>query len=343
MRRITGVSFTSVEICAGAGGQAIGLHEAGFEHLALVEYDADACRTLRHNGEPLGWAPRVHHADVRAWEPSAELRNVTLVSGGVPCPPFSIAGKQLGHDDERDLFPALIDLVETLTPRAVQAENVRGLLSKKFEPYRHAIERRLSHLGYVTMWRLIIASDCGVPQLRPRTIMVALRPDDAAHFDWPTPAEAPPPTVGQTLFESIAAGGWEGAAEWASAADSIAPTLVGGSRKHGGADLGPTRAKRAWSRIGVDGHGLANEVPAPGFVGSPKITVQQAALLQGFPPSWEIQGRKTSAYRQVGNALPPPVARAVGQSLAAAFQAADKAGLVGASGVSVATKKAAAA
>jgi DNA (cytosine-5)-methyltransferase 1 len=193
------------------------------------------------------------------------------------------------------------------------------------------------------MWQLIIASDCGVPQLRPRTIMVALRPDDAAHFEWPAPAVAPPPTVGQTLFESIAAGGWEGAAEWASAADSIAPTLVGGSRKHGGADLGPTRAKRAWSRIGVDGHGLANEVPAPGFVGLPKITVQQAALLQGFPPSWEIQGRKTSAYRQVGNALPPPVARAVGQSLAAALHAADKAGLVVASRGSVASKNAAAA
>lgn len=343
MLRITDVSFTSVEICAGAGGQALGLHEAGFEHLALVEYDADACRTLRHNGEPFGWAPRVHHADVRVWDPSPDLRNVTLVSGGVPCPPFSIAGKQLGHDDERDLFPALLDLVEALTPRAVQAENVRGLLGKKFEPYRNAIARRLSDLGYVTMWRLIIASDCGVPQLRPRTIMVALRPDDAAHFEWPSPAEVPPPTVGQTLLESIAAGGWEGAAEWAAAADSIAPTLVGGSRKHGGADLGPTRAKRAWSLIGVNGHGLANEVPPPGFVGLPKITVHQAALIQGFPPSWEIQGRKTSAYRQVGNALPPPVARAVGQSLAAALQAADDATSIRAPRASAATKKAAAA
>lgn len=318
------MSFTSVEICAGAGGQALGLDQAGFKHVALVEYDTDACRTLRHNGAALGWAARVHESDVRTWAPTADCRGVTLLSGGVPCPPFSIAGRQLGHDDERDLFPALLDLVEALGPRAVQAENVRGLMSKKFEPYRQRIERRLASLGYETQWRLILSSDCGVPQLRPRTIMVALRPEDRPHFEWPVARVEPPPTVGQTLFESIAARGWERAAEWATLADRIAPTLVGGSRKHGGADLGPTRAKRAWSQLGVDGHGLANDVPAPGFVGMPKLTIQQAALLQGFPPGWDIQGRKTSAYRQVGNALPPPVALAVGRCLVSAFKASDR-------------------
>jgi DNA (cytosine-5)-methyltransferase 1 len=118
--------------------------------------------------------------------------------------------------------------------------------------------------------------------------------------------------------------GWEGAAEWASRADDIAPTLVGGSKKHGGADLGPTQAKKHWrDRLGVDALGLADEPPPPGFVGHPRLTVPMAALLQGFPARWPFQGGKTAAYRQVGNAFPPPVAQAVGRAIIEALSAAD--------------------
>ena len=117
----------------------------------------------------------------------------------------------------------------------------------------------------------------------------------------------------------MAEGGWNGASEWAALADRIAPTLVGGSKKHGGPDLGPTRAKKAWAELGVDGMGLANEPPEPGFQGNPKLTVEMAAIIQGFPRDWRIQGPKTHAYRQVGNAFPPPVAAAVGASLATAL------------------------
>jgi DNA (cytosine-5)-methyltransferase 1 len=123
----------------------------------------------------------------------------------------------------------------------------------------------------------------------------------------------------------MGARGWEGVHEWAAAADRIAPTLVGGSKKHGGADLGPTRAKRAWRDMGVDALGVADEVPGPGFTGLPKLTVAQAALLQGFPPGWVIPGRKTAAYRQVGNAFPPPVAESIGQSIFSALAQRDDA------------------
>src|SRR5581483_11966530 len=108
-------------------------------------------------------------------------------------------------------------------------------------------------------------------------------------------------------------------------ANQIAPTLVGGSRKHGGPDLGPTRARQAWDRLGVDGIGLANSLPDAKFTGKPKLTVAQAAMLQGFPAEWEIHGLKTSAYRQVGNAFPPPVAEALGVAIVSAFVAADAA------------------
>ncbi len=117
----------------------------------------------------------------------------------------------------------------------------------------------------------------------------------------------------------MASGGWPHAKAWAEQADSIAPTLVGGSRKHGGPDLGPTRAREAWLRLGVDGKGLADHPPGPEFNGIPRLTVKMAARIQGFPNDWTIVGRKTPAYRQVGNAFPPPVAKAIGERIFAAI------------------------
>lgn len=115
----------------------------------------------------------------------------------------------------------------------------------------------------------------------------------------------------------MGAGGWPGAADWAAAASNIAPTLVGGSKKHGGADLGPTRARAAWQKLGVNGLSLADAPPGPGFPADsmPRLTLRMTARIQGFPDSWQFQGGKTAAYRQVGNALPPPVAEALGTSL----------------------------
>jgi len=317
--------YTSIEVCAGAGGQAIGLHQAGFRHLALIEIDPHAAESLRRNGSRTRWwkASAVHETSLIGWVPPAGLGVVDLVAGGVPCPPFSIAGRQLGHEDERDLFPAILELVERVRPRAVMIENVRGLLSKKFEPYRVHILRRLAHLGYEAEWELLEAADFGVPQLRPRSILVAMRPDGWRSFKWPTPTERIV-TVGESLYPLMAEAGWEGAEAWAASAKGIAPTLVGGSKKHGGADLGPTRAKRAWSdRHGVDALGVADAPPQPGHRGMPKLTVPMAAVIQGFPSNWEFAGRKTAAYRQVGNAFPPPVARAVGKQIVKALRASD--------------------
>ena len=109
---------------------------------------------------------------------------------------------------------------------------------------------------------------------------------------------------------------WNGARAWRDGASGIAPAIVGGSKKHGGPDLGPTRAKEAWAALGVNGHLIAAEPPERDFVGLPPLTVKMVARLQGFPDNWEIAGRKTQAYRQVGNAFPPPVAKAVAQKIA---------------------------
>ena len=315
-----GNEFTSIEICAGAGGQALGLEMAGFQHIVCVENDPGAIATLSFN-RGTSWG--VTQADVRGWKYSG-TSEVTLLAGGVPCPPYSIAGKQLGEGDERDLFPEITRLTSEIKPRGVLVENVRGLLSSKFADYRSRILESFHEMGYIGEWKLLQAADFGVPQLRPRSVLVCMKPNDFKHFEWPVPLNEPRATVGEVLHESMAENGWLGAEEWSRSALSIGPTLVGGSKKHGGADLGPTRAKAEWAKLGVDGLGLANETPAKDFVGMPRLTVFQAMLIQGFPASWKIVGKKTSAYRQVGNAFPPPVACALGASIIKALKLSDK-------------------
>ncbi len=303
--------YTSLEICAGAGGQALGLEMAGFSHSLLVEYESDYCACIRANRP--GW--NVLCEDVRLFDGTPYYGKIDLLSGGVPCPPFSKAGKQLGHEDERDLFPEMLRLVEEIQPKVVMIENVRGILDAKFDWYRDHILTSLNKLGYNTHIRLLNASQFGVPQLRPRVIIVGVRTDLEDCFTFPTPEEEEPPTVGDAIFDLMAENGWKKASEWKSGAMKIAPTLVGGSKKHGGPDLGPTRAKREWAAMGVDGKGVANEAPDPDFEGMPRLTVRMLARIQGFPDDWKFGNKKTLACRMIGNAFPPPVACSVGKRI----------------------------
>ncbi|MBR1401910.1 MAG: DNA cytosine methyltransferase [Prevotella sp.] len=302
------MAYKSIEICAGAGGQALGLEMAGFEHLVLVEYEKDYCKCLKSNRPE--W--NVMCMDVRKFDGHPYHGQIDLLAGGVPCPPFSVAGKQLGADDERDLFPQMLRLVDEIEPRAVMIENVRGFLSKQFDNYRKSIISRLNHLGYNVHLQLLNASDYGVPQLRPRAIIIGIRTDIYDNFSFPLPQPWIGHDVGSTLFDLMSANGWKGAAEWRMRANKIAPTLVGGSKKHGGPDLGPTRARLAWAEMGIDGRGIANDAPVSDFEGMPRLTPRMMARLQGFPDDWQFGSRKTIACRMIGNAFPPPVAHKVG-------------------------------
>jgi DNA (cytosine-5)-methyltransferase 1 len=311
-RRASGL--TTLELCAGAGGQALGYEQAGIEHVGLVELDRHACATLRLNRPQ--WKHLVFEQDLNLFDGSA-FKGADIISGGLPCPPFSVAGKQLGTRDERNLFPAMIRLADEIRPRAIMIENVRGFSEAVFVDYRLSIKDQLRKLGYITGWKLMNASDFGVSQLRPRVVFVALRSEYAEHFSWPDKSSIAPLTVGVKLFDLMAANGWRGAEAWRDHADEIAPTVVGGSHKHGGPDLGPTRARQAWATLGVDGIGIADSAPQPDFDGMPRLTVRMVARIQGFPDEWQFSGGKTAAYRQVGNAFPPPFARAVAENLRA--------------------------
>ena len=311
--------LTCVEICAGAGGQALGLAMAGFVHVALVEYEQEYCNVLKANRPE--W--NVICADVHKFD-GHPYEGVDLLAGGVPCPPFSVAGKQLGKDDERDLFPEAIRLIREIRPRAVMLENVRGFLDSGFEEYRDHIFTEIKKLGYVTHIKLLNASDYGVPQLRPRVVIVGIRKDQAGAFEDPQEHPRESPTVGETLCDLMSQNGWKGAKKWAEGADRIAPTLVGGSKKHGGPDLGPTRAKNAWAELGVDGKGIANEAPEQDFDGMPRLTSRMMARIQGFPDTWTFGSKKTIACRMIGNAFPPPVAQAVGIEIRRCLENAER-------------------
>ncbi len=307
--------FTVAEFCVGGGGQALGLEAAGFDCVVAVEIDGHCCTTLRLNRPQ--WD--VRQDDMRLVD-GCRWRNVDLFAAGVPCPPFSIAGKQLGVDDDRDMFPDALRLIKEMQPKAVLLENVPGFASSKFVQYRENLFSSLHKLGYETDWRVLQAADYGVPQLRPRFILVALPKERMSFFEWPEPSPRRV-TVGDALKDLMASKGWQGANHWQILAQQIAPTIVGGSKKHGGPDLGPTRARKQWRELGIDGIGIADDPPSRDFPadGLPRLTVRMVARIQGFPDFWKFSGKKTAAYRQIGNAFPPPVASAVGTAIADAL------------------------
>lgn len=308
--------LTFIELCAGAGGQALGLAMAGFVPAALVEIEESYCKILKNNRSE--W--NVICKDLHNFK-GAPFQGVDLLSGGVPCPPFSVAGKQLGAKDERDLFPEAIRLIREIKPRAVMLENVKGFLSPKFENYRNLILSQIKALGYEVQLKLLQASDFGGPQLRPRVVIIGILRSENVSFSFPKPQETPSLTVGEALYDLMAQKAWKKAKIWAKQANKIAPTLVCGSKKHGGPDLGPVRSRTAWAQLGVDGLAIANSAPDKDFEGMPRLTTKMLARLQGFPENWNFGERKTIACRLIGNAFPPPMALAVGLKLKEALMA----------------------
>ncbi|MFJ8477434.1 DNA cytosine methyltransferase [Kitasatospora sp. NPDC094011] len=319
--------FTSLELCAGSGAQALGLERAGFDPVMLIDNNEFACRTIRLNRP--GWDVRCR--DLMSFDPLDEdepelqkVLDIDLISGGMPRIKAAAAVARRGGDDyERALLRAAISVLMAVRPKALVLENLEGLVqSDDYAEDRSWIEAELENLGYRPSWKVLDAANFGVPQHRRSGFLVALADDYSHEFAWPEPSAAPTPTVGAALGPSMGANGWPGAEQWAAAADRPAPALVGGSDNRGGGDLGPTGSKKAWLAIGVEGASLSDDSPSADFPidGRPRLSVRQAGILQSIPEDWQIYGRKTRAYRQIGNALPPPVAEAVGRSVATALR-----------------------
>lgn len=216
---VPGRALNAVELFTGAGGLALGLANAGFRHRALIEWDRDACETLRENQRrrQLGletWP--LFQCDVRNFDYGALQDGVDVLAGGVPCQPFSIGGKHKGHKDRRNMFPEVVRAVRELRPKAVLLENVRGLLRRSFARYfshvqlslaypeivpkegedwldhlarleRHHTQGGRTGLFYRVVFRYVNAADYGVPQRRERVFIVAVRGDLSIEWSFPKP------------------------------------------------------------------------------------------------------------------------------------------------------------
>src|SRR5271157_5710915 len=209
----------SVELFSGAGGLALGIARAGFGHLAVVEWDRAAYRTLRENQarrvESMPEWP-VYQCDVREFDYGLVNGAVDLLAGGVPCQPFSIGGKHTGQEDERNMFPEMAGAIRRLAPRAVLIENVRGLARPSFSKYFGYIELMLSYpevvrkrgeewfdhlsrleryhtkgrrdgLCYNVVHQVLNAANYGIPQKRERLFFVAIRADIGIEWSFPLP------------------------------------------------------------------------------------------------------------------------------------------------------------
>jgi len=302
--------LTSLEICSGAGGAAIGLHAAGFKSVGLIERNADAIKTLIVNNQ-LG---PIFDRDVRKMNFSAYEGKIDLFAGGVPCQPHSSLGRRKGENDERDLFAYSVKLIKQIKPRAVILENVSGFGQRQTAVYRSRIIANLHAAGYDAEIFAIRASDYGLGQARPRLVLVAMRDGLMTRFKMPPILTSEPLTLGAALRDLMGANGWLGADAWAERANLVGPTIVGGSEKSGQLGFSSSFQLDEWYRLGIDGRSIADEAPsaAAPLDHLPFLTLQMGAALQGFPRGWTFTGNKAAQRRQVANAFPPILACAIG-------------------------------
>lgn len=305
----------SLELFAGAGGMALGLHRAGIRAEALVEYNHAACDTLRAAVAAGRLCGEVIEGDAGAID-YARFRGVDLVCGGPPCQPFSEAGRGLGKDDDRNGWPHFIKAVREARPRFVLAENVRGFLSEAFDSYRFQIIRDLEALGYTVCCGLLNAADYGVPQTRERVFLFGGL--DGAP-PWPTKTHHAP-HKGSSLFSSTV--------PWVSAGDAIGGLPSGAVVLSGNATYKHSRRREdavPYERCG--------SLPAPTVRGAPWHSVRlpggrsftatraHRSAWQAFPGAWPFAGSVSAINKQIGNAVPPPLAEALGRSILTASQA----------------------
>ena len=295
-----------IDLFAGAGGLALGLGDAGYHHLALVERDARKVATLERNGFTQAVCADVGDVDYSQWRGA-----VDLLSGGPPCQPFSGGGLLLGEADARNGWEVTIAATAALRPRAVLFENVQGMLTGRFAGYRRAISARLDDLGYHHNWVPLDAANFGVPQRRRRVFLIGFADRRAWEAFTLPPTSRTRLTVRAALRRLGPPNGMNGhdahgrAREYpghtASTLDAPSKTIVAGGRGLGGGS-GTVRLDSGEVRY---------------------FTVREAATLQTFPPTWRFDEAWSRAFVEIGNAVPPVMARKLGGAIAAALDAVD--------------------
>lgn len=327
--------FSLIELFAGGGGLAIGMEKAGLKNILLNEMDKHACSTLRHNRP--NW--NVVEGDIAKIDFTSIQEEVDVLTGGFPCQAFSYAGKNLGFEDTRGtLFFEMARAIKETQPKVFLAENVRALFTHDNGRTLETIKNVIDELGYELVEpRVLKAIFYKVPQKRERLILVGIRKDlaDKVEFHWPSPYKRVmtlrdafyagelydtdvPESPGQEypqrkkeIMAQVPQGGY-----WRDLPDNLQREYMGGSYFLGGGKTGMAR------RLSLDEPSLTlTTSPAQKQTErchpteTRPLQIREYARIQTFPDSWEFKGSKNAAYKQIGNAVPVNMARALGYSL----------------------------
>lgn len=322
----------ALSLFSGGGGLDLGFERAGYAHLASYDTLASAGETLALN-RPKWTVYSGAEGDVKAADWRQYRGEVAVLHGGPPCQPFSVAGRQRGDEDERNMLPEFVRAVRTVRPLAFVAENVAALAGPKFRPYlREHFLAPLERSYYVQMFRLS-AHDYGVPQVRHRVFFVGFRTKRSAHrYRPPAPTHRSdhlPRGSASTVFPATSdlprTMGVRMALGLPEGPDDLAPTLrstLTGPR-HTTSILSSASAQKTWADLGVWPNGVARSRAAaarfPTRTGHERLAVADCALLQGFPSWWHFPGAVYQALGQIGNSVAPPVGYHVGLSVARAL------------------------
>ena len=313
----------ALSLFAGGGGLDVGFERAGFEHIASFDVMEICGATLRRN-RPQWRVLCGSSGDVAKADWSAYKGRVDLIHGGPPCQPFSIAGKQNGNKDDRDMWPAFIRAVLTLLPEAFVAENVPGLLSPKFRQYvDEVILAPLTPHYHIATFKAV-ASDFGVPQMRKRVIFVGFRsPHAASCYDIPEPTHFPQDSL--FYFDQYTMGARVALGLENIGFDCFAPTLRSGftGPRKSTSVLNSKASQKVWEELRIWPNGVQKSredaIRFPPENGHFRLSVQDCALLQGFPDDWVFQGATYQMLGQIGNSVCPPVGYAIAKSVSKAL------------------------
>lgn len=332
---------TSVELFAGCGGLALGVEQAGFRHLCLNEFDDRACETLIANGATVIHEPGEYAAswplicgDCHEIEWSALRGQVDLLAGGPPCQPFSIGGIHRGIDDPRNLWGEASRALREIEPRAFLFENVRGLARPKFRHFFEAVLDDLASTGYDVEWVLVNAADYGIPQIRWRVLIVGFRAGLGVKWSFPDATHSRQELLAQHAGDDLAG---QAKKPWRTLREALVGLPDPGRDKDhpliaNHETVPGARAYKGHSGSVLDWPAKSVKAGVHGCPGGEHMiaypdgtyrywTVRETARVQGFPDDWTFRGPRSEAMRQIGNAVPVPLARQFAQRIATCLPA----------------------